>query len=95
MMKNVRAKTKMQRKSSKATKGKTPLMPTAMTNANPKYVRGQPMLIDEQLREVGQYCVELHNYYIQNYKMGQEIIVQFKNREKPSSQFLGLIVMSH
>jgi hypothetical protein len=24
--------------------------------------------------------VELHNYYIQNYMMGQDIIVQFKNR---------------
>jgi hypothetical protein len=56
------------------------LMQTSMMNANPKYVRGQPMLTIEQLHEAGQYCVELHNYYIQNYKTGQEIIVQFKDR---------------
>jgi hypothetical protein len=37
------------------------------------------MLIVDQLREVGQYCVELHNYHIHNYKTGQEIIVQFKD----------------
>jgi hypothetical protein len=37
------------------------------------------MLIVDQLREAGQYCVELHNYHIHNYKTGQEIIVQFKD----------------
>jgi hypothetical protein len=37
------------------------------------------MLIVDQLHEAGQYCVELHNYHIHNYKMGQEIIVQFKD----------------
>jgi hypothetical protein len=64
MTKNVRAKTKPQRKSSKATKGKQPLKQTTMMNVNPKYVRGQPMLTVDQLHEAGQYCVELHNYYI-------------------------------
>jgi hypothetical protein len=38
-----------------------------MMNINPKFVRGQ-------------YCVELHNYYIQNYMLGLEIIVQFNDR---------------
>jgi hypothetical protein len=79
MVKNVHAKTKLQWKLSKAKKGKQPLMQTAMMNANPKYVRGHPMLTVEQLCEAGQYCVELHNYYIQNYKTGQEIIVQLKD----------------
>jgi hypothetical protein len=37
------------------------------------------MLTSDRLRETGQYCVELHNYYIQNYKMSQEIIIQFKD----------------
>jgi hypothetical protein len=79
-MKNVRAKTQSQRKtSSKAIKGKQPLKQTSMTNVNPKYVMGQSMLTVDQLREPGQYCIDLHNYYIQNYKMGQDIIVQFKD----------------
>jgi predicted component of type VI protein secretion system len=39
MTKNVHAKTKPQRKSSKATKGKQPLMQTIMMNVDPKYVR--------------------------------------------------------
>jgi hypothetical protein len=38
------------------------------------------MLTINQLREAGQYCVEFQNYYIQNYKTGQKIIVQFKDR---------------
>jgi hypothetical protein len=48
-------------------------------HANLKYVRGQPMLIVDQLCQAGQYCVELHNYYIQNYKTNQDIIVQYKD----------------
>jgi hypothetical protein len=50
-----------------------------MTYVNPKYVRDQPMLTTNQLHEAGQYCVDLHNYYIQNSKTGQEIIIQFKD----------------
>ena len=68
------------RKSSKAIKGKQLLQQTAMMQANPKYVRGQPMLIADQLHQGGQHCVELHNYYIQNYKTNNDIIVQFKDR---------------
>jgi hypothetical protein len=81
MKKNVCTKTKPQRKSSKATKGKQPLMQTTMMNANLKYLRVQPMLTAKQLHEVGQYCVDLHNYYIQIYKTGQEIIVQLKDHQ--------------
>jgi hypothetical protein len=80
MMKSVCAKTKPQWKLSKETKGKQSLMQTTMMNANPKYVRGEPVLTTEQLHEAGQYCVELHNYYIMNYKTSQEIIIQFKDR---------------
>jgi hypothetical protein len=43
-------------------------------NVNPKYVRGQPMLTTDRLREGDQYCVNLHNYYIKNYKTDQEIM---------------------
>jgi hypothetical protein len=52
---------------------------TSMTNVNPKYVMGQTVLLADQLREVGQYRFDLHNYYIQNYKTGQDIMVQFKD----------------
>jgi hypothetical protein len=78
-MKNVCAKSKPQWKSSKETKDKQPLKKTTMMNGNPKYVRSQPMLTADQLHEAEKYCVELHNYYIQNYKTGQEIIIQFKD----------------
>jgi hypothetical protein len=47
-----------------------------MMQANPKYVKGKPLLTTGQFREADQYCIEVHNYYIQNYKMGEDIIVQ-------------------
>jgi hypothetical protein len=37
------------------------------------------MLTVNQLRQVGKHSVELHNYYIQNYKMNQDIIVQYND----------------
>jgi hypothetical protein len=51
-----------------------------MMQANPKYVKGRPMLTANQLCEAGKYCIELNKYYIQNYKNGEDIIVQFKDR---------------
>jgi hypothetical protein len=70
----------------KATKGKKPVkkseanpkLPTAMMQANPKFVMGKPMLTVDTLKQVGKSCVELHNYYINNYKKGQNIIALFK-----------------
>jgi hypothetical protein len=38
------------------------------------------MLTTDELCEAGQPCIDLHNYYIQNYKSGQDIIVSYKNR---------------
>jgi hypothetical protein len=50
--KNIRAKTQPQWKASpKTTKGKLPLKKTTMMSVNPKYVRDQPMLTLDQLRE--------------------------------------------
>jgi hypothetical protein len=74
--------------SSKATKGKKPMKesetnpksPTAMTQANPKFQMGKPMLTVDALKQVGKSCFELHNYYINNYKTHQEIIVSFKEK---------------
>jgi hypothetical protein len=50
-----------------------------MTQANPKFIMGQPMLTIDELRKIGQPCIDIHNYYIQNYKSGLDIIVQFKD----------------
>jgi hypothetical protein len=36
------------------------------------------MLRSSELREAGKYCVEHHNYYIHNYKMCDDIMVQYK-----------------
>jgi hypothetical protein len=68
--------------SSKATKGKKPVkeseanpkLPTIMMQANPKFVMGKPMLTVDTLKHVDKSCVKLHNYYINNYKKGQDII---------------------
>jgi hypothetical protein len=76
--KNVRAKSHPQQRkmSSKATKGRKPVkeseanpkLPTAMTQANPKFVMGKSMLTVDALKQAGKSCVELHSYYINNYK---------------------------
>jgi hypothetical protein len=71
---------------SKATKGKKPVkeseanpkLPTAITQANPKFVMGKSMLTVDTLKQVGKSCVELHNYYINNYKKCQDIIASYK-----------------
>jgi hypothetical protein len=68
--------------SSKATKGKKPVkeseanpkLPTIMMQANPKFVMGKPMLTVDTLKHADKSCVKLHNYYINNYKKGQDII---------------------
>jgi hypothetical protein len=77
---------------SKATKAKQPLkqlvtvmqanpkLPPAMTQVNPKFVMGKPMLTADALHKLGQPCIDLHNYYIQNYKLDQDIIVSYKDR---------------
>jgi hypothetical protein len=70
-----------------SSKGKKPLkvsianpkLPLAMTQADPKFVMGKPMITVDALHKAGQPCVELHNYYINNYKSGQDIIVSYKD----------------
>jgi hypothetical protein len=37
------------------------------------------MLTINALHKAGKPCVELHNYYINNYKSGQDIIVSYKD----------------
>jgi hypothetical protein len=50
-------------------------VPSVMTQANPKFVIGKPILTVNVLHKAGQPYVNLHNYYINNYKSGQDIIV--------------------
>jgi hypothetical protein len=37
------------------------------------------MLTVDTLHKARKHCVELHNYYINNYKLGQNIIVSYKD----------------
>jgi hypothetical protein len=67
--------------SSKATKGKQQMQKmTAMTQVNPNFVMGRPMITIDELHKAGQPCINLHNYYIQNYMSCQNILVLYKDR---------------
>jgi hypothetical protein len=94
-MKNVCAKSKPERKSSKAQKSKQPLQQTTMMQSNLKYVKGQPMLTADQLYEANQYCVELHKYYIKNSNMGHDIIVPFKDHHFLLDNSIFVVTFSH
>jgi hypothetical protein len=50
-----------------------------MMQANPKFVMGKPMLTVDALHLTVKPCVKVHNYYINNYKSGQDIIVSYKD----------------
>jgi hypothetical protein len=41
-------------------------LPTAMMQANLKFVMGRLMLTIDVLKQASKSCVELHNYYINN-----------------------------
>jgi hypothetical protein len=74
--------------SSKNTKGKqelrqlpaNPNLLTTMMQANPKFLIGRLMLTVDVLHKAGKSCVQLHNYYINNYKSDQDINVPYKDR---------------
>jgi hypothetical protein len=51
-----------------------------MTQTNSKFVMGRPMLTVDALKLAGKSCVKVHNYYINNYHKGQDIIVSYKDR---------------
>jgi hypothetical protein len=70
----VRSKSQKEQKSSKAkqslqqpSKGKLKSISTAMTSANPKFEKGKWMQNANELSKAGQFCVELHSYYILNW----------------------------
>jgi hypothetical protein len=49
-----------------------------MTQANPKFVMRRQMLTVDTLKMASKISVELHNYYINNFNKGQDIIVSYK-----------------
>jgi hypothetical protein len=51
-----------------------------MTQSNPKSVVRKLLLTVDALDKASQSCVNLHNYYINNYKSDQDIIVSYKDR---------------
>jgi hypothetical protein len=71
----------------KATKGKKPMkeseanlkLSIAMTQANLKFVIGRPLLTVDTFKQAGKSWVKLHNYYINNYNTGWDIIVSYKD----------------
>jgi hypothetical protein len=82
---NVRSKSQTKQKSSKVkqplqqpSKGKLKSISTAMTSAHPKFQKGKRMLNANELYKVGRFCVELHNYYILNWKKIDAIVVKYR-----------------
>jgi hypothetical protein len=55
---------------------------------------GEPMLTVNALHNAGQPCIDLHNYYIKNYKSGQEIMVSYMDRQFLVSDDVFLIQFS-
>jgi hypothetical protein len=55
---------------------------------------GKPMLTVNVLHNAGQPCIDLHNYYIKNYKSGQEIMVSYMDRQFLVSDDVFLIQFS-
>jgi hypothetical protein len=100
-MKNVCGKSHPQQRkmSSKATKGKkqvkeseaNPKLPTAMMQTNSKFVMGKPMLTVDALKQASKSYVKVHNYYINNYRKGQDIIASFKEEHFLVSNIIFLI----
>jgi hypothetical protein len=81
----VHSKSQKEQKSSKAkqplqqpSKDKLKSISTVMTSANPKFEKGKRMLNTNEFCKAGRFCVELHNYYILNWKKINVIAVKNK-----------------
>jgi hypothetical protein len=49
-----------------------------MTFINPKFEKEKHMLNANELCKAGRFCVELHNYYILNWKKIDVIVVKYR-----------------
>jgi hypothetical protein len=81
----VHSKSQTEQKSSKAmqplqhpSKGKLKSISTAMTSAHPKFQKEKRVLNANEVCKAGQFCVELHNYYILNWKKIDVIVVKYR-----------------
>jgi hypothetical protein len=81
----VRSKSQKEQKSSKAkqqlqqpSKGKLKSISTTMTSAKLKFEKGKKMLNANDLCKADQFCVELHSYYILNWKKIDVIVVKYR-----------------
>jgi hypothetical protein len=79
------SKSQKEQKSSKAkqplqqlSKGKLKSISTYMASANLKFEKGKQMLNANKLCKAGQFYVELHNYYILNWKKIDVIVVKYR-----------------
>jgi hypothetical protein len=72
-----------------------PKLSSAMTQANLKFVLGKSMLTVDALHKAGQPCVELHNYYMNNYKSGQDIMVSYRDHHFLVGDGFFLILLSN
>jgi hypothetical protein len=81
----VRSKRQKEQKSLKAkqplqqpSEGKLKSISTAMMSTHPKFEKGKRMLNANELCNAGRFCVELHNYYILNWKKVDVIVVKYR-----------------
>jgi hypothetical protein len=65
-----------------------------MMQTNLKFVMGKLMLTIDEIHEAGQPCIDLHNYYIQNYQSGIGILVSYKDHHFLVGNALFLITFS-
>jgi hypothetical protein len=49
-----------------------------MTSAHPNFQKGKQMLNANELCKADRFCVELHNYYILNWKKIDVIVVKYR-----------------
>jgi hypothetical protein len=49
-----------------------------MTSAHPKFQKRKQMLNANELCKASRFCVELHNYYILNWKKIDVIVVKYR-----------------
>jgi hypothetical protein len=59
-------------------KGKLKSISIAMMSANLKFEKGKRLLNANELCKAGQFCVELHNYYILNWMKIDVIVVNYR-----------------
>jgi hypothetical protein len=98
----VRSKSQTERKSSKAkqplqlpSKGMLKSISTAMTSAHPKFQKGKWMLNVNELCKAGQFYVEVHNYYILNWKKIDVIVVKYRQSHFLTDDGVFIISLSY